>query len=58
MGFAEVEITQCEETIIPLKARPVRGPELEFGTVNTNRDYTPEWLPETLPPLKPLITKY
>ena len=58
MGFAEVEITKVNETIVPLKAGPTWGPELEFGTVNTNKDYTPEWLPETLPPLKPLITKY
>ena len=45
MGFAEVEITKVNETIVPLKAGPTWGAELEFGTVNTGKDYTPEWLP-------------
>ena len=54
MGFAEVEITEYEETIVPLKAGPVKIPGLGFGTVNVDKDYTPEWKPETLPPLKPL----
>ena len=54
LGFAEVEITEYEETIIPLKAGPVKIPEIEFGSVNLGKDYTPEWKIENLPPLKPL----
>ena len=54
LGFAEVEITEYEETIIPLKAGPIKTPELQLGTVDLGKDYTPEWKLETLPPLKPL----
>jgi len=54
LGFAEVEITEYEETIVPLKAGPIKTPQLEFGTVNVGKDYTPEWKIESLPPLKPL----
>ena len=54
LGFAEVEITEYEETIIPLKAGPIKIPGIQFGTVNLEHDYTPEWKIEPLPPLKPL----
>ena len=54
LGFAEVEITEYEETIVPLKAGPIKIPELQLGTVNVGRDYTPDWRIETLPPMKPL----
>lgn len=53
-GFAEVEITEYEETIVPLKAGPIKFPELQLGTINMGREYTPEWKIESLPPLKPL----
>ena len=54
LGFAEVEITQYEETVVPLKAGPIKVPDLEFGSVNLENDYTPEWKIDPLPPLKPL----
>lgn len=54
LGFAEVEITEYEETIIPLKAGPIKYPELELGTVNMGKDYKPEWKIAPLPPMKPL----
>jgi len=54
LGFAEVEITEYEEIITPLKVGPVKIPCLEFGTVNVGRDYSPEWKMDPLPPLKPL----
>ena len=54
LGFAEVEITEYEETIVPLKAGPIKVPGIEFGTVNLGYDYTPEWKIDSLPPLKPL----
>ena len=54
MGFAEVEITEYEETIVPLKAGHIKVPDLEFGSVNLENDYTPEWKVDPLPPLKPL----
>jgi len=54
LGFAEVEITEYEETIVPLKAGPIKIPGIEFGTVNLGYDYTPEWKIDSLPPLKPL----
>ena len=53
-GFAEVEITEYEETIIPLRAGPAKIPALEFSTVNVGKDYTPDWKIKDLPPLKPL----
>ena len=53
MGFAEVE-TEYEETIIPLKAGPIKIPGIQFGTVNLENDYTPEWKIDSLPPLEPL----
>ena len=53
-GFAEVEITEYEETIIPLRAGPAKIPALEFSTVNAGKDYTPDWKIKDLPPLKPL----
>ena len=52
MGFAEVEITEYEETIVPLKAGPIKIPDLEFGSVNLENDYTPEWKIYPLPPIK------
>ena len=54
LGFAEVEITEYDETIIPMKAGPIKIPGIQFGTVNLEHDYTPEWKIEPLPPLKPL----
>ena len=54
LGFAEVEITLYEETVVPLKAGPIKVPDLEFGSVNLENDYTPEWKIDPLPPLKPL----
>lgn len=54
LGFAEVEITEYNENIIPLKPKPAKIPELEFGTVNVGKDYSPEWKIDSLPPLKPL----
>ena len=54
LGFAEVEITEYNENIVPLKANPAKIPELEFGTVNVGKDYSPEWKIDSLPPLKPL----
>ena len=54
LGFAEVEISEYKETIIPLKAKPVKIPELEFGTVNVGKDYSPEWKTDSIPPQKPL----
>lgn len=54
LGFAEVEITQYEETVVPLKAGPIKVPDLEFGTVNLGHDYTPEWKVDSLSPMKPL----
>ena len=54
LGFAEVEITEYEETIIPLKAGPIKIPGIQFGTVNLGHDYTPEWKIDPLPPIQPL----
>jgi len=54
LGFAEVEISEYEETIIPLKAGPIKTPELRLGTVDLSKNYIPEWKLENLPPLKPL----
>ena len=54
LGFAEVEITEYEETIIPLKAGPIKVPGIQFGTVNLGHDYTPEWKIDPLPPMEPL----
>lgn len=54
LGFAEVEITEYEETIIPLKAGPIKIPGIQFGTVNLEHDYTPEWKIDSLPPLEPI----
>ena len=54
LGFAEVEISEYHETIVPLKAKPVKIPELEFGTVNVGKDYSPEWKTDSIPPQKPL----
>ena len=54
LELGEVEITEYEEIITPLKVGPVKIPCLEFGTVNVGRDYSPEWKMGPLPPLKPL----
>lgn len=54
LGFAEVEITEYNETIVPLKAGPIKIPGIQFSTVNLGHDYTPEWKIDSLPPLEPL----
>ncbi|MBO7067649.1 MAG: septal ring lytic transglycosylase RlpA family protein [Bacteroidaceae bacterium] len=54
LGFAEVEITEYEETIVPLKAGPIKMPEFLLSTINVGKDYTPEWKMDPLPPMKPL----
>lgn len=54
LGFAEVEITEYEETVVPLKAGPIKMPELQFGTIDLCKGYISEWKKEPLPPLKPL----